>query len=115
LAARRTDCLVVSTRNFGRLKTMGRVASLNSTHSSKKLRERVRVCRQFGRRPFYRRPKKLSIAITMTTAPTSQIMLFTISLPKNLLLRVNSSEPTNVPAVFCVETNGHHPCRLPSD
>lgn len=29
-----------------------------------------------------RRPKKLSIAITMTTAPTSQIMLFTISLPK---------------------------------
>ena len=35
--------------------------------------------------------------------------------PENLLLRVNSSEPTNVPAFFCVETNGRHPFRLPSD
>jgi hypothetical protein len=35
--------------------------------------------------------------------------------PENLLLRVNSSEPTNVPAIFCVETNGRHPFRLPSD
>ena len=34
----------------------------------------------YSRRPAYLRPKKLNIAITMTTAPTSQMILFMISL-----------------------------------
>ena len=84
--------------------------SLRGTGKSTK--GRLADQRATGQNPrrTYRRPKKLNIAITMTTAPTSQMMLFIIVLLLPWEARASGGE--RGPTSLCRLIFSRHGCRL---